>query len=243
MEPCGFGWIKYSDVPKGQESIKLHKVFIPKAGGSGNDSIVLGRPFYGEPDSVSADTYMIIGYDPQAHNFTKEECDNVISYIKTRFFRYLVSIKKRTQVNARDVFQFVPLQDWSKPWTDAELYKKYNLSKEEIDYIESMIKPMGEDALFNTDELINPEFANFNLLDHGVSIGDKIIYTPTGTELTVAEDNKVECNGELYTLAEFTAKHMPRNKRSVSGLCQGPKYFSFNGISLYKLKESFLKKK
>ena len=101
---------------------------------------------------------------------------------------------------------------------------------------------MGEDALFNTDELINPEFANFNLLDHGVSIGDKIIYTPTGTELTVAEDNKVECNGELYTLAEFTAKHMPRNKRSVSGLCQGPKYFSFNGISLYKLKESFLKK-
>ena len=49
--------------------------------------------------------------------------------------------------------------------------------------------------------------------------------------------------GELYTLAEFTAKHMPRNKRSVSGLCQGPKYFSFNGISLYKLKESFLKKK
>jgi len=88
---------------------------------------------------------MIIRYDPQIHNFSKEECENVISYIKTRFFRYLVSIKKRTQVNARDVFQFVPLQDWSKPWTDAELYMKYNLSKEEIDYIESMIKPMGED--------------------------------------------------------------------------------------------------
>ena len=155
----------------------------------------------------------------------------------------MVSIKKKTQNTTRDLFQFVPLQDWSKPWTDAELYKKYNLSKEEIDYIESMIKPMGEDALFNTDELINPEFANFDLLEHGVSIGDKIIYTPTGTELTVAEDNKVECNGELYTLAEFTAKHMPRNKRSVSGLCQGPKYFSSGGISLYKLKESFLKKK
>ena len=133
-------------------------------------------------------------------------------------------------------------------WFDVEIEiergsLQYDLSKEEIDYIESMIKPMGEDALFNTDELINPEFASFNLLEHGVSIGDKIIYTPTGTELTVAEDNKVECNGELYTLAEFTAKHMPRNKRSVSGLCQGPKYFSFNGVSLYKLKESFLKKK
>ena len=132
-------------MPSGHESIKLHKIYIPKAGGSGNDSIVLGRPFYGEPDSVSADTYMIIGYDPQIHNFSKEECENVISYIKTRFFRYLVSIKQRTQVNTRDVFQFVPLQDWSKPWTDAELYKKYNLSKEEIDYIESVIKPMRED--------------------------------------------------------------------------------------------------
>ncbi len=243
LESCGYGWIRVEDIPKCKETLPLHKIYIPKAGGSGNDPIVLGKPIYGEPGSVCSYTYLVIGYSPERHNFNEEECHNVISYLKTRFFRYLVSVKKKTQDNPRDVFQFVPLQDWSKPWTDAELYKKYNLSKEEIDYIESMIKPMGEDALFNTDELINPEFANFNLLDHGVSIGDKIIYTPTGTELTVAEDNKVECNGELYTLAEFTAKHMPRNKRSVSGLCQGPKYFSFNGISLYKLKESFLKKK
>ena len=140
----------------------------------------------------------------------------------------------------RGVYQFVPIQDWSKPWTDAELYKKYDLTKDEIAYIESMIKPMGGEALFNTDELINPEFANFDLLGHGVRVGDRIIYTPTGVELTVAEDNKVECEGETYTLAEFTAKHMPRNKRSVSGLCQGPKYFSFNGVSLYQMKENFL---
>ena len=171
------------------------------------------------------------------------EANNLLGYLSTKFVRFLLLQTLSSMHITKGSFAFVPLQDWSKPWTDAELYKKYNLSKDEIDYIESMIKPMGEDALFNTDELINPEFANFNLLDHGVSIGDKIIYTPTGTELTVAEDNKVECNGELYTLAEFTAKHMPRNKRSVSGLCQGPKYFSFNGISLYKLKESFLKKK
>lgn len=242
LEKSGIAWIKMSDIPKNVDVMPLHKIYLPKVGGSGNDPYVLGKPIYGEPGSVCSQTYLVIGYKPDKHNFTREECFNIISYIRTRFFRYMVSIKKRTQDNPSGVFQFVPLQDWSKPWTDTELYKKYNLSKEEIDYIESMIKPMGEDALFNTDELINPEFANFNLLEHGVSIGDKIIYTPTGTELTVAEDNKVECNGELYTLAEFTAKHMPRNKRSVSGLCQGPKYFSFNGISLYKLKESFLKK-
>lgn len=117
---------------------------------------------------------------------------------------------------------------------------KYDLSKDEIEYIESMIKPMGGDPLFDTDELINLDFANFDLVEHGVSVGDKIVYTPTETEVIVREDNKVEVDGELYTLAEFTAKHMPRNKRSVSGLCQGPKYFSFNGITLYKLKESFL---
>ena len=243
LETCGYGWVKESQVPKGKQTIQLHKIYIPMAGGTGNDSQILGVPFYGEPESVCSYTYLVIGYDPERHNFTHDECGNILSYIHTRFFRFMVSIKKKTQNTTRDLFQFVPLQDWSKPWTDTELYKKYNLSKDEIDYIESMIKPMGEDALFNTDELINPEFANFNLLEHGVSIGDKIIYTPTDTELTVAEENKVECNGELYTLAEFTAKHMPRNKRSVSGLCQGPKYFSFNGISLYKLKESFLKKK
>ena len=243
LEKSGIAWIKKSDIPKNVDVMPLHKIYLPKVGGSGNDPYVLGKPIYGEPGSVCSQTYLVIGYKPDKHNFTREECFNIISYIRTRFFRYMVSIKKRTQDNPSGVFQFVPLQDWSKPWTDAELYKKYNLSKEEIDYIESMIKPMGEEALFNTDELINPEFANFDLLEHGVSIGDRIIYTPTGTELTIAEDNKVECNGKLYTLAEFTAKHMPRNKRSVSGLCQGPKYFTYNGISLYKLKESFFKKK
>lgn len=242
-EDKGYAWIRFKDIPKNHSAINYHKVFTPQAGGSGRDDdhVITGTPFYGEPNSICSETYICVGFDGSLTS--QKEAENVVSYMKTKFFRYLVSFKKKTQNGSRLVYQFVPLQDWSKPWTDTELYKKYNLSKEEIDYIESMIKPMGEDALFNTDELINPEFANFNLLEHGVSIGDKIIYTPTGTELTVAEDNKVECNGELYTLAEFTAKHMPRNKRSVSGLCQGPKYFSFNGISLYKLKESFLKKK
>ena len=142
MESSGYAWIKYEDIPKGFGAIPLHKVYIPKAGGSGNDPYVLGKPFYGEPNSVSSLTYLVIGYDPNKHHFTKEQCFNIISYIKTRFFRYMVSIKKKTQDNPRDVFQFVPLQDFSKPWTDEELYKKYNLTDEEIAFIESMTKPM-----------------------------------------------------------------------------------------------------
>ena len=135
-----FGWIKLSDLLKNQRTKDLHKVYIPAANGSSD--IVLGVPFYGEPNSVCSQTYLVIGYDPDKHNFTKQECENIVTYIKTRFFRYLVSIKKKTQNGPRGVYQFVPLQDFSKPWTDEELYAKYGLTQEEIDFIESMIRPM-----------------------------------------------------------------------------------------------------
>ena len=210
------------------------------AGGTGNDSQILGVPFYGEPNSVCSYTYLVIGYDPQKHNLSKEEALNVLSYIQTRFFRFMVSIKKKTQNTTRELFQFAPVQDWSQVWTDAALYKKYSLSRSEIEYIESMIKPMGNDTLFEGEDLIDPNLGEFNLSECGVKIGDTIIYTPTGIEAVVAENNMVDVGGELYTLAQFTAKYMPRNKRSVSGVCQGPRYFSYNGVSLYKLRESFL---
>lgn len=54
----------------------------------------------------------------------------------------MVSVKKKTQNTTRELFQFVPLQDFTKPWTDEELYKKYDLTEDEIAFIESMIKPM-----------------------------------------------------------------------------------------------------
>lgn len=137
-----YGWISDVQLPKNQQTLPLHKVYIPAAGGSGTDSQILGYPFYGEPNSVCSQTYLVIGYDADKHNFTKKECENIITYIATRFFRYLVSIKKNTQNGPRGVYQFVPMQDFSKPWTDEELYKKYALTKGEINFIESMIRPM-----------------------------------------------------------------------------------------------------
>ena len=62
--------------------------------------------------------------------------------MKTRFFRFLVMLKKISQDAMRGVYQLVPMQDFNETWTDEKLYKKYGLSQEEIDFIESMIRPM-----------------------------------------------------------------------------------------------------
>ena len=140
----GYAWIRKEDMIKAFDTVDLHKVFIPKAGGTGADDMVLGKPFYGEPGSICSQTYICIGYDSVRHNFTKDECMNIISYIKTKFFRYMVSLKKRTQDAFAMVYEFVPMQDFSHPWTDEMLYDKYKLSDEEISHIEKMIKPMTD---------------------------------------------------------------------------------------------------
>ena len=142
LVPEGFAWVKESDVRKNTQAIPYHKVFLPKAYGSATDPFVIGKPFYGEPNSVCSVTYLVVGFNDEIPNQTVAE--NIISYMRTKFFRYLVSMKKKTQDNPRDVFQFVPLQDFSKSWTDEELYAKYDIDLFEREYIESMIKPMED---------------------------------------------------------------------------------------------------
>ena len=124
---------------KGHEMIPWHKVYIGEAG-SGSDTFphsILSKPFYGAPNTICNQSYLVIGPFEDKHI-----CENVISYIKTKFFRFMVLQKKNAQHAMRGVYQFVPMQDFSKPWMDAELYKKYNLTQDEIKFIESMIKPM-----------------------------------------------------------------------------------------------------
>ncbi len=189
-----------------------------------------------KPDEVTTATYIILGgFD------TLIEAENYASYIKTRFVRFLIYLTLSSMHITQSNFQFVPIQDWSKPWDDNSLYKKYQLSTKEIQYIESLIKPMNDEKLFEPDVQIDPSYGAFDLAEHGVKPGDHITYTPTGQELTVLEDNRVAYDGEPYSIAEFTARYMPENSISRSGVCKGPKYFSYKGVSLYKLKEGFLK--
>ena len=91
----------------------------------------------GEPNSCCTETYVVIKPFEKA-----ETARNVISYVKTRFFRFMVLLKKNTQDAPARVYQFVPIQDFSHPWTDEMLYKKYGLTADEIAFIESMIRPM-----------------------------------------------------------------------------------------------------
>lgn len=117
-------------------------MFIPRSS-SGSDAFphpILGRPFIGKPGTACSETYLVIG------PFSNEtECENVISYIKTKFLRALAMLKKVTQSTLKNLYTIIPMQDFSKPWTDKELYTKYNLTQDEIDFIESMIKPMEDE--------------------------------------------------------------------------------------------------
>jgi site-specific DNA-methyltransferase (adenine-specific) len=132
-------YTKRANICKNNDLIDSWKVFISRAYGErvATDLFVLGKPFVGAPGEVCTETYVAIG------PFKNEaEAKNVMSYIITKFFRFLVLMKKPTQDTLRQVYSFVPMQDFSKPWTDEELYRKYKLEPDEIAFIESMIKPM-----------------------------------------------------------------------------------------------------
>ena len=117
----------------------LMKVYISKAYGAGEvfPHQILGVPLLGEPNSCCSETYIVVGAYKQ-----RATAENIASYIRTRFFRFLVLLLKNTQDAPRRVYRLVPMQDFSKPWTDAELYAKYGLNAEDIAFVERMVKPM-----------------------------------------------------------------------------------------------------
>ncbi len=129
-------YVSRNSIKKNASDIDKHKVFIPEAAGSGNDPYVVGKPEYAPIGSVCSQTFLYVPFE------TEQEARNFISYLRTKFFRVLVSACKISQHTPSKNYRFVPLQDFSKPWTDAELYEKYGLTDEEIAFIEATIKPI-----------------------------------------------------------------------------------------------------
>ena len=141
----GITYINRSEIQKGFDTVDSYKILVSKtsaehAGEPGKDGMfrvipssikVLG------PSEVCTHSYFVVG------NWnSREPAENALSYMKTKFVRFLMLLCISGFGLSKLVFPFVPMQDFSKPWTDEELFVKYGLTESEIEFIESMIKPM-----------------------------------------------------------------------------------------------------
>lgn len=100
----------------------------------------LSKPIIAEPGTACTETYLVAG-----HFSDKKTADNYAKYLRTRFVRFLVSLRKATQHATRDVYSFVPDLPLDKEWTDSKLYKRYSLSQGEITFIESQVAEHVDD--------------------------------------------------------------------------------------------------
>ena len=134
-------YIERADVPRNDAWIDEWKVLLGRAYGAG-DSFphqIYNHPILARPGTACTETYLVI------NRFKKEtDAKRFARYLRTRFVRFLVSLRKNTQDIYNERFQFVPDLPMDREWTDEILYKKYGITKAEIAFIESMIRPMGE---------------------------------------------------------------------------------------------------
>lgn len=136
------GYMPRVEIKKNTHLIDCWKVLTPEAGSDGGQRIpdvVLGKPMIASPGTVCTQTFLAFWTSGES------EAESLQSYLCTKFFRFLVSLRKITQHALRGTYAWVPQQKWNKIWTDKALYAKYELTKDEIDYIESVIKPLTLD--------------------------------------------------------------------------------------------------
>lgn len=135
------------DYVNSPNNLEKYKIFVPKASGTGEYGEVLSQPVLAEPLVGATESFLSIGaFD------TKEEAENALKYIKTKFSRALFGVMKVTQDVTPEKWKYVPLQDFTEKsdidWTksisdiDRQLYRKYGLSPEEVEFIETHVKEM-----------------------------------------------------------------------------------------------------
>lgn len=147
----GTGYVTRKSISTGAPLIDKWKVFAGYAApGTGNKDTyphrIISTPFVGEPGSISSETYLCIG--PLD---SKSEAQSVLSYLSCRLTRFLVLLHKPSQHTTRKVYTFVPTQEWTRRWTDKDLYEKYGLSAEEIAFIEKLVRPMDLSGALGDD--------------------------------------------------------------------------------------------
>ena len=132
------GFTPRSKISKNEHLIDSWKVLVVRGYGAGETvpHQILGKPWIAPPPSVCTGSFMFF------YVASESEANSLQSYFTTRFFRFLVSLRKITQHAFRSTYEWVPIQPWNRNWTDKELNKKYGLTADEIKYIESVIRPM-----------------------------------------------------------------------------------------------------
>ena len=139
--------IGIEDINKGKELLSIYKVMVPLSYGDGRKGERLTNIKIALPNDACTSSYVVIAPSKNLSNVK-----NVYKYLHTNFFNLLIGEVKVTQSASKEVYQIVPVQDFTEnsdiDWSqsisdiDQQLYKKYGLTQEEIDYIEKTIKPM-----------------------------------------------------------------------------------------------------
>lgn len=139
----GTTFVEEEDVSSNKNWVKMWKSTVSRASPAG------GRPdkngqFYGlssirviPPDSVTTEAYPVVSAFE-----TRPEAENMCSYLRTKFVRFLLTLRSANQSVGKSTFAFVPILPMQEKWTDSLLYEKYNLTQNEIDFVESMVRPM-----------------------------------------------------------------------------------------------------
>jgi len=129
-------WVGRSEIPTNAPWIDKWKVLMTRVQGTSAaiETKFLSKPIIAEPGTACTESYVVAGvFD------TEVEATNYASYLRTRFARFLVSLRKSTQDAPKNVYAFIPDLPLNKEWTDATLYRRYGLTKDEIGFIESQV--------------------------------------------------------------------------------------------------------
>lgn len=129
-------WIERSEIPANAAWIDKWKVLMTRVQGTSAaiETKFLSKPIIAGPGTACTESYLVAGlFDTEA------EAKNYASYLRTRFARFLVSLRKPTQDAPKRVYAFIPDLPLDKEWTDAKLYKRYGLTEAEITFIESQV--------------------------------------------------------------------------------------------------------
>ncbi|MDI1269658.1 MAG: Eco57I restriction-modification methylase domain-containing protein [Polaromonas sp.] len=135
------GYIERDAVTKSAQMIDTWKVLVPQAfnGGDGLPHQILGKPLIAPSPSVCTQSFLFFNVR------SRKEAMSLQSYYTTRFFRFLVSVRKITQHATHSTYVWVPMQTWDRTWTDEALYAKYGITLKEQAYIDSQVRAMNLD--------------------------------------------------------------------------------------------------